>query len=796
MNTSLLAGAGLIALTSTALSMQVQESGAHSIAPTMAPGQSQGAANLGPFQRVASFPVFQNTDVDDETVAEIVTATEDGMMLIYTDSETENLGFVDIADPHNPVAAGIVALGGEPTSVAVKGGYALVCINTSADFVNTSGDLLVIDIASRQIVRTLPLGGQPDSIAVSPNGRYAAICIENERDEDLGSGEPPQLPAGFLVIADLDGDPSQWGLRNVDLTGVADLYPHDPEPEYVDINAFNIAAVSLQENNHCVLVSLWDGRVLYDFPFGSVDLTQVDNNENDLIEQTADLMDVPREPDALTWTSLFTLATADEGDLFGGSRGFTTFSFFGFPLYRAGNTVEHLAARIGHYPENRSENKGTEPEGIEYGRFHGAKYLFVGSERGNFVLVYELLGGPFLANSDPVLRQALPTGVGPEGLLAIPSRDLFVVACEVDDRGDKIRSTVMIYENSGQGNYPEIISRSRPDGTPIPWSALSGLATRTQGNQLFAVHDSFYQQSRFFTLRPRNNGPAQLRRETLLTDENGVMLQALNDLKAHLPNTPDFDPTAIVNGDGTVNLDLEGIEAAGFGRMWFASEGRGNLENGVSDPGDRPFESPNMLVRTTSEGVIEEVIFPPLEVTQNQLRFGFEGVAIRGRHVYVAFQRAWQDAGDPSDRARIGRYDRLADTWDFAHYPLDTPTSDAGGWVGLSEITHLGGRDFAVIERDNQGGPDAAIKRIYSFSVLGVDWKTADQVANFEVLNKTLQADLIAMNAYGYTGGPVPEKLEGLAVLRNGTVVVVNDNDGVDDNNGETRLLRLPGLFH
>ncbi len=795
MKTSLLAGAGLITLAGTALSWQGQAFAPVSATPHAAALANGQGASQGPFQRIASFPVFQNTDVDDETVAEIVAASEDGMLLIYTDSETENLGFIDIANPANPTPAGALALGGEPTSVAVHGGYALVCINTSADFVNTSGDLLVVDIASRQIVRTLPLGGQPDSIAVSPDGRYAAICIENERDEDLGNGEPPQAPAGFLVIADLIGDPSQWGLRQVNLTGVADLFPEDPEPEYVDINAFNIAAVTLQENNHCVLVSLWDGRVLYDFPFGTVNLTQVDDNENDLIQQDASLQGVPREPDAITWTSLFTLATADEGDLFGGSRGFTTFSFLGFPLFRAGNSVEHLAASIGHYPESRSENKGTEPEGIEYGRFGGAQYLFVGSERGNFVLVYELFGGPFLANAHPVLRQALPTGVGPEGLLAIPSRDLFVVACEVDGRDDKIRSTVMIYANNGQGNYPEIESRNRPDGTPIPWSALSGLATRPQGQNLFAVHDSYYQQSRFFTLRPRPHGPVSLREETVLQDNAGVLLQTLQDLKGQLPNTPDFDPADLVNADGTVNLDLEGIDAAPFGRMWFASEGAGNLVNGVSDPNDRPFESPNLLVRTTREGAIEEVILPPLEVTQNQLRFGFEGVAFTGRYVYVAFQRAWQAAGDPSDRARIGRYDRLTQTWGFAHYPLDAVTSPAGGWVGLSELTHLGGRDFAVIERDNQGGPDATIKRIQTFSVLGVDWKPADQVGQFELLTKSLQADLIAMDAYGYTGGPVPEKLEGMAVLRNGTVVVVNDNDGVDDNNGETRLLRLPGLL-
>lgn len=37
----------------------------------------------------------------------------------------------------------------------------------------------------------------------------------------------------------------------------------------------------------------------------------------------------------------------------------------------------------------------------------------------------------------------------------------------------------------------------------------------------------------------------------------------------------------------------------------------------------------------------------------------------------------------------------------------------------------------------------------------------------------------------------VPDKIVGLAVLANGEMLIVNDNDGVNDNSGETQLLRL-----
>ena len=72
--------------------------------------------------------------------------------------------------------------------------------------------------------------------------------------------------------------------------------------------------------------------------------------------------------------------------------------------------MEHLVAAIGHYPEERSENKGNEPENVFVGEFAGEKLLFVNSERSSVVFVYEITNV-----SNPVLKQLLPAGVGPEG---------------------------------------------------------------------------------------------------------------------------------------------------------------------------------------------------------------------------------------------------------------------------------------------------------------------------------------------------------------------------------------------
>jgi hypothetical protein len=66
----------------------------------------------------------------------------------------------------------------------------------------------------------------------------------------------------------------------------------------------------------------------------------------------------PREPDGVTWINLAYFATADEGDLNGGTRGFTVFDTTGRIVYASGNELETLAAQVGHFPERRASSKG------------------------------------------------------------------------------------------------------------------------------------------------------------------------------------------------------------------------------------------------------------------------------------------------------------------------------------------------------------------------------------------------------------------------------------------------------
>lgn len=734
------------------------------------------------FNHVGTFGVPANLPggepLDTVTAAEIVDVTENGRTALYTDSPTGRLGFVDAGDPANPAADGVVDLPGEPTSVATYGRWALVAVNTSADpdgagllnaFDAPSGELVVVDTVTRAIVRNLPLAGQPDSVAISPDKRYAAIVIENERDEDENDGLIPQPPAGSLQVLKLStlfaGTPS---LRTVDLTGIAATAPDDPEPEYVDINNENRAVVSLQENNHLAIVDLETASVIRHFSAGSVTLHDVDATEEELGPQENGLISPSesitrrREPDAVSWIDKDTFVTANEGDYEdengdeGGSRSFTLFNAKGWVEYESGASFEHEIVRAGHYPEARSENKGNEPEGVEVGRFGGTTYLFVGSERANVVGVYEIKRGK------PVFRQLLPAGIGPEGIKAIPHRNLLAVSSETDLIEDDVnlRSIVTFYRlERGRPAYPMLQSADEAGGVPMPWVAISGLAGDPHRERtMWAVSDSVLAQAYVYEIDTWQR-PAKIVRR-IPVGGVGVADQTTGD------------------------FDLEGIAARPEGGFWLASEGRTNAGS----------SRPNVLVRVDASGAIQETAELPASLVASATSSGLEGVAVTGsaaggdETVWVAIQRAWRD--DASGLVKLGRYDVAASTWTFASYPLDPVPAARGAWVGLSEIAILPDRHTAaIVERDNLYAGEAEVKRIYGVDLTdpSVAWKAHGET--LDTVSKTLLRDVLG--DLGAQSISVPDKLEGLGVSKHGRVYLATDNDGVDENLGETLFLGL-----
>lgn len=703
------------------------------------------------FNRIASFPVVKNMaegeDTKRESSPEIIDVTADGMTLIYTDSPLGVLGRIDITDAANPRPLGNIALPGEPTSVAVIGHMAFVGVNTSESYTAPSGMLKAIDVLSGKTAASCDLGGQPDSVAKAQDDSFIAVAIENERDEDLNDGIIPQGPAGDLVIVRLkDGMLDCGGITRVDLTGLADVAPSDPEPEYVDINAEGEIVVTMQENNHIAVVSK-DGKLLSHFSAGAVDLDGIDaTDERGALIFTESQQGRKREPDAVKWLDNDHFATANEGDYEGGSRGWTIFHQDGTVVYDSGVSFEHAIVQIGHYPDKRSDSKGVEPESVTAATYGDMELAFVGSERGSVVGVYDIAD---LAN--PVLKQLLPSGVGPEGYVTIPGRNLLVSANEkdlIEDGG--ARAHVMIYElQDAPASYPMLTSEGADK--LIGWGAISGMVA-DEGGIVWAVSDSFYGfQPSIFKINT-NATPARIT-DVIRITRNGAPAQ---------------------------KLDLEGITLDGKGGFYVASEGR--AERLI----------PHAIYHVQADGSIKnlkgEIGIPP-ELAAVEKRFGFEGITKVGDTLWMAVQREWKD--DPKNHVKLVAYNLETKEWGAVHYPKAEP---ATGWVGLSEIVAHGDY-FYVIERDNQHDHRAVTKKIYR--IPAADMVPAPLGGDLPVVSKQEVRDLLPDLAAA--GGYVLDKVEGLAIAADGTAWVSTDNDGVDDHSGETMFFnigKIDGLSH
>ncbi|MBC7140195.1 MAG: esterase-like activity of phytase family protein, partial [Defluviimonas sp.] len=298
------------------------------------------------------------------------------------------------------------------------------------------------------------------------------------------------------------------------------------------------------------------------------------------------------------------------------------------------------------------------------------------------------------------------------------------------------RAHVMLYEyGEGPAAYPHLTSEGMD--TLTGWGANSGMVADADGT-LWAVNDSFYGfQPTIFHIDV-SQAPARI-----------------------------VDAIPVTRGGHPAQLmDMEGITLDGEGGFYTATEGR--LDRGIL----------HAINHVGADGEIDATIPFPKELLAVERRFGAEGIARVGDTLWIAIQREWDD--DPANHVKLLAYNLETGEWGAVHYPKAEP---ATGWVGLSEIT-VHGEHVYIVERDNQIGDAAVTKKIYRVALS--EMVPAPLGGPLPVVTKQEVRDLIPdLKA---TGGYVLDKVEGLAILPDGTAWVSTDNDGVDDHSGETML--------
>ncbi len=401
-------------------------------------------------------------------------AVKNGILAVAIASPNEQEdGFVEFFDTTTLNEIGVVKVGALPDMVAFtpNGEYALSANEgePNDDYtVDPIGSVSIIEVATREVTtldfsafnaqeEALESNGfrvfgpgadlatdvEPEFLTISDDGKKAWVTLQENNGVAVVNIENKQietiLPLGFKDYSlpgneiDPSNEDGKKELRSVPVFGI-----YQPDA---------IAYYSVNGMDYVVTANEGDAR---DYDGFSEE------------ERMADLVfDETAFPDAATLQldenlgrlqSTTTLGDSDDDGDFDelynyGARSFSIWSGMGQLVYDSGNDIAEITLDLTpdafNGDDNRSDDKGAEPEAVSILQIGERQILFVGLERNNQVMVYDISNPSF-----PEFIQILSTAgdVGPEGVLPIAAedsptgKDILIVSNEVS-------GTVTIYEN-------------------------------------------------------------------------------------------------------------------------------------------------------------------------------------------------------------------------------------------------------------------------------------------------------------------------------------------------------------
>jgi YVTN family beta-propeller protein len=366
---------------------------------------------------------------------------------------------------------------GEANSVAVHGGVAAVAVAaTSATRPKTDpGQVVFFDTATRTVLGSTTVGALPDMVAFTPDGKR--LLVANE-------GEPSSLidPRGSVSVIDVatrsvtatvdfGGSITFDGSHLRSFDGVKGGTSMDFEPEYIAVKADGSKAfVVLQEANALATLDLATNRFTTVTGLGVKDFAlagnRIDPNDKDgKIELRSVAAKGFYQPDGMASYQVggqTFLVMANEGDAradeqdetrastYGvvddrtrltvsarestadalyafGARSFSIRDESGAIVFDSGEILDREAMARGLYADDRSDNKGVEPEGVALATIGGRTIAFIGMERTtqSAVAMFDV--------SDPAKATFIDFIVGagdvsPEGLTAFVDKGRLYLA--------------------------------------------------------------------------------------------------------------------------------------------------------------------------------------------------------------------------------------------------------------------------------------------------------------------------------------------------------------------------------
>ena len=299
---------------------------------------------------------------------------------------------------------------------------------------------------------------EPEYIAVSADGTTAFATLQEANALariDIGSAtvtaivpmgtKDHNLPGNGLDASDRDGTGNQPKVGNILNWKAEGLYMPDGVASLVkNGNQFYVTANEGDDRND------WgpdDVVRVSDLPASAFDSTL----NNSLI--AAHGADWRTNNDKLSRLNIsLTGDTDNDGDLDVlqpiGARSFSILDANGQIVFDSGDQIEQIvkAQFPSLWDDSRSDNKGPEPESVTLGNVGGRDLLFVGLERSNAVMVWDLT--QFQGSSSDQIKFVemlfAPGDVGPEGLsfFNTPQGSFLAVANEVSETTSLFRISI------------------------------------------------------------------------------------------------------------------------------------------------------------------------------------------------------------------------------------------------------------------------------------------------------------------------------------------------------------------
>lgn len=390
------------------------------------------------------------SEVEVGALPDMLTFTPDGNAVLVANEGEPNEGYT--IDPEGSVSVIDVSGGFDAPTVATAG---FAAFNASIDALRAAGVRIYGPGA------TVAQDLEPEYIAVAPDGLSARVVLQE---------------ANALAVLDL-ADISAPEITEIMPLGVKDhmilgneLDPSDRDPQGdPQIRIRNWPVYGMYQPD-AIAAYQFNGKTYY------VTANEGDDRDDFIPgEETARVSSLTLDPvafpnaaelQAASALGRLTVSTYD-GDLDDdgqyeklfvlGARSFSIWAEDGTQMYDSGSDFERITAQ--RFPqnfnasnssnerENRSDNKGPEPEGVVLGELAGRTFAFIGLERIGGIMVYDVTNpqrASFVQyvnsrdfSKDPESELALVGDLGPEGLLFIPAADspsgepLLVVGNEV-----------------------------------------------------------------------------------------------------------------------------------------------------------------------------------------------------------------------------------------------------------------------------------------------------------------------------------------------------------------------------